>query len=262
MSSRATTRRILRSILAVAVVAMATGCASQSEVQTETVPPQRVFPEIENRPMDANAILGVYDPWEGFNRRMYNFNTRFDRYVFLPAVSAYEWVTPDIVQKGIHNFFNNIDEVTNLANNLLQGKLAASGVTLGRFVINSTVGVLGLWDPATKMGLYRREEDFGQTLGHWGAGAGPYLVLPILGPSTLRDTGGLAFDYGVESYFESSVLLDKSSHEDIFHPALDLIEGVDERANTKFRYYETGSPFEYSLVRYAYTRIRKVEIEK
>jgi phospholipid-binding lipoprotein MlaA len=250
-----------RRLAVVLAVVLLAGCASPSEVQTDYTPPRRMFPELENKPIESLAILGVYDPWEGFNRSMYNFNTRFDRYVFLPAVSAYEFVTPNVVQKGIHNFFDNIDEITNLANNLLQGKLAASGVTVGRFVINSTVGILGLWDPATKMGLNRRPEDFGQTLGHWGVGAGPYLVLPVLGPSTLRDTGGLTFDYLVESEFESA-LLDNSPEEDVIHPVLDVLEILDERASNKFRYYETGSPFEYSLVRFAYTEMRKVQIEK
>ncbi len=160
-------------------------------------------------------MVAVYDPLERFNRSMYNFNTVFDCYVFLPVVSGYEYVTPDMVEAGVSNFFSNLSEIKYLVNNLLQGEFADSGITLGRFVINSTVGVLGVWDPSTKMGLFKRDEDFGQTLGKWGVGNGPYLVLPIFGPSSLRDAGGLAFDTAVKNEVDVFDLNDDANKDDI-----------------------------------------------
>ena len=237
------------------------GCASQTEQQVQLTPPKREFVALKDVPLTSSPLFGIYDPFEKFNRSMYNFNARFDRYVFLPVVHRYDAITPNIVQAGVHNFFNNLDEVYNLMNNLLQGELRDSGATLGRFVINSTIGVLGLWDPATKMGIYERKEDFGQTLGRWGVGPGPYLVLPIFGPSTLRDTGGLLVDYAAESSFEHAVLEDSPSEDEV-RLGMNTLEAIDERRHTSFRYYETGSPFEYTLVRYAYERMRRVQIEK
>jgi phospholipid-binding lipoprotein MlaA len=111
------------------------------------------------------------------------------------------------------------------------------------------------------MGLFVRDEDFGQTLGKWGVDNGPYLVLPFFGPSTLRDTGGLAFDYAVNQ--EIDILdLNDDANKDGARIALGLLQAIDTRKNTKFRYYETGSPFEYSLVRYMYIQMRDVQIEK
>ena len=139
----------------------------------------------------------VADPWEGFNRSMYRFNFYFDKYLFLPVVNGYEFITPTFVQERISSFFNNIGEVRNLTNSLFQLKGTESVTTLGRFVTNSTIGLGGLFDPATSFGLERHNEDFGKTLGYWGAGSGPYLVLPIFGPSSLRDTGGLVVDSAI-----------------------------------------------------------------
>lgn len=242
-------------------VTIATTASTTAQDVKQHSKPQREFPELNKPSKDPKAITSVYDPLEPFNRSMYNFNARFDRYVFLPVVAGYEFVTPDIAQTGVSNFFNNLAEVKYLINNALQGKASSSGVTASRFVINSTVGVLGLWDPATKMGLFVREEDFGQTLGKWGVGNGPYLVLPFFGPSTLRDTGGLAFDYAVNQEIDLLDLND-DANKDGTRIALGLLQAIDTRKNTKFRYYETGSPFEYSLVRYMYIQMRDVQIEK
>jgi phospholipid-binding lipoprotein MlaA len=223
--------------------------------------PQREFPELKKPSKDLKAITSVYDPIEPFNRSMYNFNAGFDHYVFLPVVAGYEFITPDIAQTGVTNFFNNLAEVKYLVNNLLQGEMRDSGVTVSRFALNSTVGVLGVWDPATKMGLFVREEDFGQTLGKWGVHNGPYLVLPFFGPSTLRDTGGLAFDYAVNQGIDVLDLSD-DANKDGTRIALGVLQAIDTRKTTQFRYYETGSPFEYSLVRYMYIQMRDVQIEK
>jgi phospholipid-binding lipoprotein MlaA len=207
------------------------------------------------------TIVAADDPLEGFNRQMFRFNAQFDRWVFLPAVNGYRFVMPDVAEKGVSNFFDNLLEIRNFSNNALQGKGKDTLVTGGRFLVNSTLGIAGLFDPATKMGLLRREEDFGQTLGFWGVGAGPYLVLPLLGPSGLRDAGGLAVDYAV-GYSADVLDVNGDGDKAAERVGLNLLNAVDTRANTAFRYYETGSPFEYVLVRYAYTRMREIQVER
>ncbi|OBX37080.1 VacJ family lipoprotein [Halomonas elongata] len=135
------------------------------------------------------------DPWEGFNRGVFAFNDTLDRYALKPVAQGYHFVTPDPVETGVGNFFSNLGEIRTTLNSLLQGKGANAGASTGRFLINSTVGVLGIFDVASHMDLTAREEDFGQTLAVWGVDSGPYLVLPFLGPSTVRDTGGLPVDF-------------------------------------------------------------------
>lgn len=127
------------------------------------------------------------DPWEGVNRAIFRFNDSLDTYAFKPLAQGYQKVTPQFLEDGVHNIFGNIGDVGNLANNLLQGKLHDAGVDTGRLIFNSTFGLLGFFDVAQEMGLAKNNEDFGQTLGAWGVGSGPYLVLPLLGPSTVRD---------------------------------------------------------------------------
>ncbi len=138
------------------------------------------------------------DPWESFNRKIFAFNDAADRYVLLPLTRAYRWVTPDPVERGIGNMFSNLKEVRTVANDLLQFKFGQAASDTGRFVVNSTVGLLGFFDVASPLGLEKHSEDFGQTLGYWGVGAGPYLVVPILGPYTLRDGVGAFPDNSVD----------------------------------------------------------------
>ena len=134
------------------------------------------------------------DPWEGYNRSMYEVNDAVDRAVLKPVAQGYQKITPNVVQAGVTNFFGNLEDIGPGANNLLQGKVASGAGDFGRFVVNSTLGIFGLWDVATPMGLEKHNEDFGQTLGWWGAPPGPYLVLPLLGPSSLRDGPALLVD--------------------------------------------------------------------
>lgn len=134
------------------------------------------------------------DPLERYNRSMYQFNDKVDKYVLKPVAQGYDAVMPNFVQKGVSNFFSNLDDVVVIANDLLQFKLGQMAADTGRFVVNSTVGVFGLIDWASDIGLEKHNEDFGQTLGCWGVPPGPYFVLPFLGPSTIRDTGGLVTD--------------------------------------------------------------------
>ncbi len=215
-----------------------------------------ITPEIK-----PEAILLVYDPWSPMNRVIYDFNAVFDDYVFLPTTRAYQAITPDPVETGISNFFSNLGEVGNLFNNILQLRVKDSGITVARFVVNSTVGILGFWDPSSKIGLYKKPEDFGQTLGYWGLGSGPYLVLPFMGPSSLRDAGGSGVDLVISQNVDLLDVKDDANKDDI-RIATTLLNAIDTRKNTGFRYYNTGSPFEYELVRYAHHELRKIEIEK
>jgi phospholipid-binding lipoprotein MlaA len=138
----------------------------------------------------GSGVSAPEDPWEGFNRKVFSFNEAVDEAVLRPVAEGYQRVVPQLVRTGIGNVFGNIADVWSAANHLLQGK-AQHGLDMGMRVLTNTIfGLGGLLDPASEMGLPRRSEDFGQTLGVWGVGPGPYLVLPFLGPSTLRD--GLA----------------------------------------------------------------------
>lgn len=138
------------------------------------------------------------DPWEGFNRAMFSFNETIDTYALKPVAKGYKAVTPDIVETGVGNFFGNLSDVGSMLNNVLQFKGQAAAEDMMRVLINSTVGLAGLIDVATPIGLPEHNEDFGQTLGHWGVGTGPYLVLPFFGPSNVRDGVGLVADSAVD----------------------------------------------------------------
>ena len=156
-----------------AIVALLGGCAS--------VPP--------------DAGKNPIDPFERVNRQVFSFNDHFDRALVKPAAKGYTTVIPKPVRACFANFFDNLFELTSMVNSTLQGKPKAAGVNAGRFLMNSTVGVLGCFDVATHVGLERNKQYFALTMGHWGIGAGPYLVLPFLGPSSVRDAFGEVPDY-------------------------------------------------------------------
>lgn len=134
------------------------------------------------------------DPLEGINRGIYKFNDVTDKAVFKPVATAYKTVTPSPIRTGFNNFFNNLGSITSVFNNLLQFKFTNAFSEAGRFVINSTFGLAGFIDVASMDKIPVHKEDFGQTLGYWGTGSGAYLVLPFLGPSSLRDATGLVVD--------------------------------------------------------------------
>ena len=134
------------------------------------------------------------DPLEGLNRGIYKFNDVADKAVLKPVAGAYKAVLPSPVRTGVNNFFDNLSTLTTMINNLLQFKFSRAMDDAGRFVINTTFGIAGLVDVASKDNVPKHSEDFGQTLGHWGVGSGAYLVLPLKGPSTVRDTAGFAVD--------------------------------------------------------------------
>jgi phospholipid-binding lipoprotein MlaA len=135
------------------------------------------------------------DPFEPFNRAMFGFNEKFDQWLLKPAAQGYTWILPGVVRQGIGNFFSNLLQPRVMVNDLLQGKVAQSGRDTGRFLINSTVGLLGFVDVATNVGLDPADEDWGQTFAVWGMGEGPYFVWPIIGPRSLLDTVGFGFDW-------------------------------------------------------------------
>ncbi len=135
------------------------------------------------------------DPYESFNRGIYRFNDRLDRSIVRPTARAYRAVIPQFVRTSVGNVFSNIGDVRNVLNNTLQGKFTTAYSDFGRIAINSTLGVLGLFDIATEAGIEKHNEDFGQTLGWWGVQSGPYIMLPIFGPSSGRDAAGFTIDY-------------------------------------------------------------------
>jgi phospholipid-binding lipoprotein MlaA len=142
------------------------------------------------------------DPWEGFNEKMFWFNREvLDRYILKPVATGWDFIFPDPVQRGVHNFFDNLAVVRRVVNNTLQLKLTGAGTELARFTINSTIGLVGFFDVAKDaFGIEQRDEDTGQTFGVWGMGPGPYLVLPLLPPLTVRDGVGYALDAAMTPY--------------------------------------------------------------
>jgi phospholipid-binding lipoprotein MlaA len=252
-----TTLRIAVLVLS-ASLAVLTGCAA-SRPQEGAEPAKRQLADVMD-PNDASMVSSTYDPWEGYNRRMYNFNARFDRYIFSPAAEVYKRYLPAFLRSSVHNFMRNIREVLNVYNAVLQFRFRTAGRSTGRFLVNSTVGMAGLLDPASEMGLYYQREDFGQTLGVWGVGPGPYFVLPLLGPSTLRDATGFGVDYAAWYYLDLFGYRNWSSEQPLVWPT--LLYAIDLRASVDFRYYEMGSIYEYLWVRQLFLEFRKFEIER
>lgn len=174
-------RRPLNPLVLALVVALA--CSGAAVAQTM------------QQPAPAGSVpVNPKDPWENWNRKVFTFNETIDRWFLKPVAQAYRTFTPGLVDRGITNFFNNLGELENFANSLFQLKGESAVVAFGRFTYNTTFGLGGLIDVATVFDLPERPEDFGQTLGYWGAGSGPYLMLPFLGPSTPRHFTGFTVD--------------------------------------------------------------------
>jgi phospholipid-binding lipoprotein MlaA len=245
---------LLRSCALIAVLLLA-ACSSTPPPKPQDYP-EPVFAANRIIPADAVDITSVYDPWEPMNKRIYNFNYHFDQWVFLPVVRGWQAVVPRPARVGVHNFFENFRDVRTMANSILQASPTKLMHSTSRVLVNSTLGLFGLIDVATSMGIPKPDEDFGQTLGHWGVGTGPYLVLPLLGPSNVRDGVGLYPDFVLQNYVQGD-LLAKPVRATAF-----LFDSIDTRANTSFRYYETGSAFEYQTVRWLYSTKRELDVEK
>lgn len=269
-------------MLAALTAVMLAGCATTG-VEIHTLPPQTVAADntaaiknaqalkesaavaAEQRAMSDVPLLPpitaadvpsmqTYDPWERINRFTYRFNARFDEAIFLPVANGYRRL-PSPVQNGVHNFFGNLSEVSSMLNFALQGRLGHGARSLGRFAINSTIGIGGLFDVARKVHLPPAPTGFGVTLSNWGMRPGPYIVLPLLGPSTLRDSVGLLGDFGTAYVADVGGLYRTSDNAWM----LGVANSIDLRANIDFRYYSSGSAFEYETIRFLYVRKRLIE---
>ncbi|MDH5432991.1 MAG: VacJ family lipoprotein [Gammaproteobacteria bacterium] len=193
------------------------------------------------------------DPWENWNRGVYSFNKVMDENIAKPATNVYKAITPDFMETGFSNVFSNLGDVSNMVNNLLQGKLLDSLSDLGRLVVNSTFGVGGLFDFASDMGMTKHDEDFGQTLGAWGVGSGPYMMLPFIGPSTLRDTAALPADSKTDP-------VNQTEHIPTRNTAL-TFELLDKRAGL-MQYEDALKDVidEYAFIRDIYLQNRKYKV--
>lgn len=200
----------------------------------------------------------IRDPLEPLNRVVFAINQTFDGLILRPLAILYTSAVPEVARESVRNFFQNLETPILLANDLLQGDLNAAQVTSIRFAINSTVGVLGFFDPAENMGYARRDEDFGQTLGKWGIGSGVYIVLPILGPSSLRDALGL----GVDQLLDPFLIHTSSSNVRWVSTTRSAIRGIDARG----RHLDTLDQLErtsidyYATLRSLYSQRRESQI--
>lgn len=212
-------------------------------------------------------LTGINDSMEPFNRRMYALNTQFDRKIAYPASRIYAAAVPKPVRKGISNFYNNFKEIPTFVNSVLQLKPGKAANALGRFVINSTAGLLGVTDVAKNIGLRSDPETMGDTLGHYGIGTGSFLVLPVLGPSTVRDAVGSAADAAMEGaargvvdkklFFDTGIF-DKT----VYGFTRPVVTGLNARSMLSIKYGDLNSPFEYDLVKALYYNYRKIQVMK
>lgn len=170
----------------------------------------------------ASDEVGNIDPWESVNRKIFAFNETLDRYILRPVAKGYDWVMPDFAQRGVGNFIANIYEFNSIYNALLQGRPSGAAESTGRFLVNTTVGLLGFFDVATPMGIRPHRADFGQTLAVWGVDKGPFIMLPVFGPRTVRSGVG----YFVDTYTSIPALIDNREAAWVFW----TIEVVDYRA--------------------------------
>lgn len=191
------------------------------------------------------------DPMEGFNRAMYSVHDGIDTVILKPAATGYEAVLPDPVQTGVNNFFSNISDVMIGVNNLLQGKVGDAATDLSRVLVNTTVGIFGIFDVATSEGLTKHDEDFGQTFGRWGVDEGAFVFVPVLGPRTVRDTVGVTLDLFADPVnFINDVPVRNS---------LWALRAVNARANLlpADKVIEEAAIDKYSYIRDAYLQNRR-----
>ena len=200
---------------------------------------------------DALRAPNPSDPLEGWNRAVFSFNDAVDTAVLQPVARGYKAVVPELVRTGVGNFFANIGDVWSAVNNALQGKGEAAATSVARVATNTLFGIGGVFDVATDLGMERHSEDFGQTLGRWGLPAGPYLMLPLLGPSSLRDTAGLTLDMqaGIGALTDDQRTAN----------SLRVLNIVDTRANllSATRVLEAVALDKYSFLRDAYLARRR-----
>jgi phospholipid-binding lipoprotein MlaA len=226
-----------------ALIVAVTTCLSVSSAAARAIQP------------DPPAVQRESDPLESFNRKIFWFNDHVDTYVLKPVATGYDKVTPKRVQKSVSNFFANLRFPINLVNNVLQGKPLRAASELGRFGVNTTIGLLGFFDPASDWGLEPHDEDFGQTLGYWGLGTGPYLVLPFLGPSNPRDTVGLGVDSiaAVYPWFVAIQYTASAYTVQVINARAQVLKEVEQAKQAAFDYYV--------LVRNAYIQRRRALVK-
>ena len=193
------------------------------------------------------------DPLEPMNRAIFEFNEIVDDNVLKPIAKGYKYVTPDPVEVGISNFFSNLGEIGTITNDLLQLKFAQAGRDTMRFFLNSTLGIFGIFDVATPLGLSKNKEDFGQTLGFWGVPDGPYLVLPFLGPSSFRDGPSMIVDYELSP-------VEQLHHEE--RQVLQTLDIVDTRARLlrATKILDTAAKDKYIFIRESYLQKRESQV--
>jgi phospholipid-binding lipoprotein MlaA len=242
----------------VLVTVFSTGCSTAPSKLSGQPPDEPYYQHGRMMIDDSESPLQVWDPWEGMNRAVFRFNSYADRFFLNPAVSVYKFVFPGFVRQGVSNFFVNFKNIQTFINQVLQLHPIPAAQTTGRFVVNTTLGVFGLFDVATPMGIPQHQEDFGQTLGRYGVGDGPYLVLPLFGPSFVRDAAGMVVDWQIESALDPLQLDGRPKRTALYYTLLVL----NTRATTSFQYYQTGSPFEYELVRLLWHTKRQLDLEK
>jgi len=194
------------------------------------------------------------DPLEGFNRAMFSFNDALDGAIIKPVAQGYQSVLPPLIRAGVSNFFSNVDDVWEAVNNALQGKIDEALQDVMRFAVNTVMGLGGVLDIASDMGLQKHNEDFGQTLGKWGIGSGPYLVLPFVGPSSLRDGGGLLVDWRYDPFFHVSNIPVRNT--------LLALRTIDTRADLlgATDVLEQAALDKYTFVRDAFFQYRRSQI--
>jgi len=196
------------------------------------------------------------DPYEKFNRYVFQFNDDIDKILLKPVAETYKTLVPPPIGKGITNIFGNLNDITVIANDLLQLKFKQATSDTGRLIINTTLGIFGFFDMATQTGLPKHYEDFGQTLGHWGLGNGPYLVLPFFGPSTVRDAWGRGADIFLDPRFYYASAQDSNVRN--FITFTNVLRAIDIRANLLKveEFVDTAALDTYSYVRDAYLQQR------
>jgi phospholipid-binding lipoprotein MlaA len=202
----------------------------------------------------SNSLSDPSDPWQAANKPIFAMNDAIDSVLFKPLAKGYNAITPKPIQAGVTNFFSNLNEIDNAINNLFQGKPKQFATSIGRLTVNSTIGIAGIFDVASYMGLTHAPEDFGQTMGAFGAGSGPYIILPLLGSSSVRDIPGRVLSI----YLNPLAWLDDVS----FRNIMVGVNAVDTRSNllAKEDIASEISKDKYSLYRDAYLEEREFQI--
>jgi phospholipid-binding lipoprotein MlaA len=251
----------LRAFFIVLLVSMISACSTVKTVKSRavetlaTVKTQAVA-TLEVVSEKTNIGNNPDDPLEGFNRHIFDFNEGLDQYILKPVATSYQAITPNFIQTGISNFFSNAGDAWTAVNNLLQGNVADSANDIMRFTINTTFGIGGLVDIASAGGMPKHRADFGQTLGMWGVPSGPYVILPLLGASTLRDTLVMPIDLKGDILNSQLPIAEKN--------IATVLRIVDKRASVlqASNLIEEAAIDKYVFIRGAYLQRREGQIKK